>query len=117
MDLVRDILFLLEKKSDPEDWVKPEDFEGYLPDEVGYHIKLMHEAGLIEAVDASSMSNPIAWIATHPTWEGHDFLEAARNEGIWKKAKSIISEKGGSMTFDILKQLLTQLVKENVLGG
>ena len=117
MDLIRHILFLLEEKVTADEWLKPEDVEGYFPAEVGYHIKLMYEAGLIEAIDATSSSNAMCWIAKHPTWEGHDFLESARNENIWNKAKSIISERGGAMSYDVLKQLLIQLVKDNVLSG
>ena len=82
MDLVREILFLLEQKVDPQDWLRPKNVEDYTPDQVGYHIKLMHEAGLVTAIDISSMSDPIAWVATHATWEGHEFLEAARNDSI-----------------------------------
>jgi hypothetical protein len=67
MDLIRDILFLLEEKADPEDWLRPEDVNGYTKEEVGYHIKLMYDAGIIEAVDGTSNSSPLSWIAKHPT--------------------------------------------------
>jgi DNA-binding transcriptional ArsR family regulator len=117
MDLVRDILFRLEEKSDPVEWLRPDDVKEYSPSEVGYHIKLMYEAGLIEAEDCTTSDSPLAWIAYHPTWEGHDFLEAARNEGIWSKAKSIIASKGGSMTFEILKHLLVKLVEDNIFDS
>ena len=33
------------------------------------------------------------------TWQGHEFLDAARNEDRWNQAKKTISEKGGSLTF------------------
>lgn len=45
------------------------------------------------------------------TMTGHDFLEAARNEKIWKKAMKTVGEKGGTVTLGVLTQLLGTLVK------
>lgn len=42
---------------------------------------------------------------------GHDFLDAARNEKIWKKAMKTVGEKGGTVTLGVLTQLLSTLVK------
>lgn len=45
------------------------------------------------------------------TMAGHDFLDAARNEKIWKKAMKTVGEKGGAVTLGVLTQLLGALVK------
>jgi hypothetical protein len=34
------------------------------------------------------------------TWEGHEFLDAARDEKRWKKAMSTVKEKGGTITIE-----------------
>ena len=39
-----------------------------------YHVLLLHEAGLVDAIDASSMSG-IDWIPTRLTMAGHQYLE------------------------------------------
>jgi hypothetical protein len=44
------------------------------------------------------------------TWEGHDFLEASRDDKRWKQAKKIAG-KVGVYTLDILKQVLSQLIQ------
>ena len=36
------------------------------------------------------------------TMAGHDFLEAAKNEKIWKKAMKTVGEKGGTVTLGVL---------------
>ncbi len=36
------------------------------------------------------------------TMSGHDFLDAARNEKIWKKAMKTVGEKGGAVTLWVL---------------
>lgn|GEM_PF-3083936 len=43
------------------------------------------------------------------TWEGHDFIQAAGKEVIWKKAFEIVKEKGGAITFEVLKGLVKSL--------
>jgi|TARA_B110000093_G_scaffold133925_1_gene143340 hypothetical protein len=53
---------------------------------------------------------------TSLTWQGHEFIEAARNDGIWNKAKDIMLKKTGGMSLDVLKVLLTDLAKKAVLG-
>ena len=46
------------------------------------------------------------------TYKGHDFLEHARDETRWKKAKETIGRLGGALTtqtlLTVLKQLLTR---------
>ena len=51
------------------------------------------------------------------TWEGHDFLDSIKNEKIWKKAKEIIKEKGGSVPFEVLKSLILKVSKEIILNS
>jgi len=104
IELVRKILLEIESKDEPDGWIFPE-LEGYSEEEVNYHIKIMAEAGLIEARDLSTM-NTFEWAAINLTWEGHEFLDASRNDTIWKKSKSIIKDKLGSVSFEVLKSLL-----------
>lgn len=54
------------------------------------------------------------------TWEGHEFLDAAREDTRWNKAKEVAA-KTGSLTFSMLKEVLVQLSaeawKKILLGG
>jgi hypothetical protein len=50
------------------------------------------------------------WNAVRLTWEGHEFLDAARDNGRWEKAKGAMSKVGG-FVFDISKQLLIQYMR------
>jgi hypothetical protein len=72
---------------------------------------LLVQAGYIEGEEA-----PDGWHASTLTWQGHEFLDAARDESRWNKAKKIVMEKGGAITFEMLKQLLLELMKSAVLG-
>ncbi len=112
MDLIRKILFALVEKPHTDEHHKIE-IEGFSEEDISYHVKLLAEAGLIEAVNYSKHSRS-RWRPVSLTWEGHDFLEAAKNETIWNKAKAVITEKGSGLVFDVLKATLIQLIKGQI---
>lgn len=117
-DLARELLLKIESTAANHPAGTPE-IEGHSQDEVLEHIELLHEAGLIEArLVRSGMGGARILTATveRLTWEGHDFLNKAREASTWKRAKSLVVSKGGPLTFDILKAVLTKLVTDAVLG-
>jgi hypothetical protein len=115
MDLVRELLRRIEEHPEAE---LPDrlQFDGKTEEEVSYHVMLAYEAGFIEALDASSTSG-IDWMPQRLTWEGHEFLEATRDDGLWKKAKDTTLSKGGGLTLDVLKAVLVELAKRAALGA
>ena len=114
MDLARKILLAIEAY--PEPWDVPTSLTmGYSPVEISYHIKLLAQAGLIEAMDISTLGE-YEWRANCLTWQGHEFLDASRDESRWIKAKGIILKKGGSLSFEILKQVLMEIMKGSILS-
>lgn len=115
MDLCRKILLDLEATPFGPGLleVKLDDYDDV---EISYHIKLLAEAGLVDAEDLSKPSR-LRWRVRSLTWAGHDFLEASRNDTNWNTAKGIMKEKGVGLIFDVLKQLLVEITKGQVLGG
>jgi len=112
MDLARKILLEVEKNSDAYAPVELS-IAGYSEDDVAYHVALLVEAGLLINFFNNGKISPIA-MATHMTWAGHDFLDACRDEGRWQKAKRIIDEKVKGASFDIIKLILLEIMKEQV---
>jgi hypothetical protein len=114
MDLVRKIIFALEER--PSGFA-PSDLTitGYIEEQIGYHVHLMIQAGLLEGADATTSEDksPQA-MATCLTWAGHEFADAARDESRWSKAMAIVKEKGGSVTIAVLTELLASLMKKAV---
>ena len=90
--------------------------EGHSEEEVSYHVKLLEQAGLLDIVEHSD-SNGMMCIPTRLTWAGHEFLDATRKDSLWQKVKSVALEKTGGLGFEVIKQLATKFVLENVLGG
>lgn len=114
MDLFRKILLSLEEKGDFEEPIFP-DIPGETKNDISYHIKLLSEQGLIEAKDWSTCDG-LEWVAISLTSSGHDFLDAARNENFWEKAKSLIKDNSGVLTLEAMKIALDYLVKNQIFG-
>jgi len=112
MDLVRKILLAMEGH---EHGFAPQPFkiEGYDDEQVGHHVYMMGDAGLINAADATHMQSrsPTA-IPTSITWEGHEFLEAARKPAIWEAAKRRLADAGVGCTIELVKRVLLELSKK-----
>lgn len=80
----------------------------------GYHAYLLHDAKLICAANNSTDQSSLPrYTPLHLTWAGHEFLDAARDEGRWKQAKSLGADLGG-MAVSVLKELLVSLAKQQL---
>lgn len=117
MDLCRNIL--LEVEANPRA-TGPAcldlNVEGPTPVELAYHVQLLHEAGLLEASDLTTTAG-LDWRPIRLTYRGHEFVEAARRETRWQKAKSLVQEKTGGLSLDILKAVLAKLATDAVIGS
>ena len=88
--------------------------DGWSEEEIGFHAWLMVNAGLADGVEIKSRARAGGFaVLTRITWDGYDFLEAARNDTVWSKAKGIIAKAGGA-GLDVLKGVLVQLTKDAV---
>jgi hypothetical protein len=105
MDLVRDIL---EEAEAATGAFRYSDLEADIDRAAfGHHVKIMVQAGLIEGeVYANEAGVVMDVVVADITWEGHEFLDAARNDELWEQAKQATAERGLTPTFGVLKQLL-----------
>jgi len=92
MDLVREILLYAEQHATPSNPCSVK-IEGHSEEEVSYHLRLMRDAGLI---DARTPGGSI-WAVLGLTWAGHELLDAARDDSRWSKAKKTLADKAGSV--------------------
>ena len=119
MDLARKILLSVEGNTDAIglDGIRDFRVEGHSKDEVAYHVMLLKEAGLIEAISATNMDpGSFNWYPKRLTWQGHEFLESSREESLWQKAKKIALEKTGGLSLDVLKAVLVKTATDAALG-
>jgi hypothetical protein len=80
-----------------------------------YHAAILIEAGLIDGVIRKDENGlPSGAVRLRLTWAGHEFLDAARNETIWKKAGEKIKQTGVQVTVSVLEELLKKLLKDSL---
>ena len=97
MELTRQILFQVEESPHARGWVEL-NLPGHTEEEVSEHVRLLTEAGLLKATDVSTRGN-FEWKPSRLTWEGHEFLNAIKNDTVWNNVKQTVKEKGGAIPF------------------
>jgi hypothetical protein len=117
MELVRKILLYLESK-DKDHFMGIIKIEGYEKKEIDYHLQLMLDAGLLKGELLRGGNKVLSHgVAMH--WNGHEFLDASRDDSVWNKFKEKIGPEIQSIPFTIMIGLLKDLSKEyfkNKLG-
>ncbi|MDT8068500.1 MAG: DUF2513 domain-containing protein [Terriglobia bacterium] len=58
----------------------------------------------------------VLWMAQRLTYSGHEFLDAARADTIWMKAKDKVLSTTGTLTLEALKVALSFVMKQTVTG-
>jgi hypothetical protein len=111
MDLIRLLLIQLESGESQSG------MEKYSKKEIIYHYQLLSDAGLIVARFIEG-NDPIPdeVMDIRLTWDGQDFLAAARDNRLWKMAKEKFIQPGVSWTFSILKEWLKLQIHQQVFG-
>ena len=133
MDLVRGILLAIEEKEDlggcefreALDWLKDNKYitsSGKDRGKVLAHCGILVDGGLVEKcyddseTDASRQDKwhffPVSRIRL--CWEGYEFLDNARQDKVWKKVKDEMASAGGSLSFEVVKALATELSKSAI---
>ena len=113
MVLIRTILLELEKQP-PGINVSRLGIKDYDVQTIAYHAVIMADADLLEvkSFSADSVNGYLDAYVERITWSGHDFLDSARNENNWKSVLGKVAEKAGSISFVLLKVLLSVGLKE-----
>ncbi len=107
MDLIR-LLLLQAEGEEPAP-----DLSGYTEQQQVYHSALIIEAGLVHGeIITDGDGQPRTTATLRLTWKGHEFLDAARNETIWRKAAEKTKKAGIQVTMAVLEELLKKLLRE-----
>lgn len=86
----------------------------YPSDVINYHVYIMEQGGLLSGTALKSQASIIPrFVGICLTWQGHEFLDAARDETRWRKAINIVQNQGNSVTVGVLIQLLSSLMKSS----
>lgn len=113
-DIERNILLAIEAY-DGESRPGYADLSGLeAPDlQVKYQVVLLHEAGLIQAIDAATLDDRFAMMPIRLTVAGHEYLDTIRDEEVWRRTKEG-ARAVGSFSLDALGALARGLVREKI---
>ena len=112
MELIRELMLSIDSRDDSEYHAEELEITGGQDiATIKYHLQLLVDAGFIKANVQYNGGGTIILI-DRMLWEGHEFLDNARNESVWKETMKTVKEKGGSVAVGILTQLLTSAAKQ-----
>ena len=105
MDLIRNILLMVQA-APPGQHVQ--DFSILEADQetVVEHIWLAEKDDLVDAYVAFGNQGPSSAAIWRLTPRGHDFIEQARQKGVWEEAKATLKDKGVGFTIDLLSKVM-----------
>lgn len=114
IDLIRKILLVLESQEHGF-FREPLVVDGYTEEQIGYHVHLLGEAGLLKVRDHTHLQSmsPEAFPISI-TWAGHEFIDAAKDESIWEKAKTKVLKPIGGVALDVLLEWLKAEAKQRI---
>jgi hypothetical protein len=105
-DLIRLILKDIQATPAGRRYTSIENLSAYDPAVVCGHIDLLIDAGLVKGKVTKMFRGADAILVSGLTWKGYDFLEAAKDDNLWNKAKEKVIKPGVSFTFDLLLEWL-----------
>ena len=106
-DLVRAILKWMEAQPEGHNVDWKIEIEGHTAEQIGFHVHLMGQAGLIVADDStatehlSPQATPVSI-----TSDGYEFLDAASDSAVWSKARHHVIGPAGGVAFTVLLEWL-----------
>ncbi len=113
-DVIRAVLVALEAKPEPFSSLWPKHIPEWDVQTVSYHMRLMSEAGLIEA-RCSGHGKDFSCVASALTWAGHELLDQIRSDSVWNAVKCTARERGVDLTFDTVKAVARKIVENLIL--
>lgn len=120
MDLIRKVLLYIEKQHVGKTLVIQPSSPAAAELDVDqgiliYHIRLLCDAGYLDGSVKSMSRGDLDGIAiVHGIrWQGHEFLDAVRDDTVWREVKRQI-EKVPAMTLAAVIPMVVQWVKEKI---
>lgn len=117
MDLIRDLVLKLEALDlsaaataflDP--WGPELLVDGFTPDQVFYHLRLLDNAGFIDHHSDHGIQH---FAFSGLTWHGHDFADSVRDSAVWHATKEE-AKKAGGFSVDLLVALAKGFLKKKI---
>ncbi len=113
LDLIRTLLLEIEEKDDESGEIISLADEFNLDEKLVGHLRLLVEAGLVDAEESLNQERKLNFLVYRVTWQGHDFLDSVRDDEIWKMTKDGAMNAGG-FSVDLLKAIAKGYLKKKI---
>ena len=113
LDLVRAILKDVEETPAGQ-IISGLEFDGYDKADVGEHVHLLLDAGFLKGEIVRAMDGQYFMAIQGLTWKGHDFVNAAKADSVWKPVKEKLLKSAVGFTFDLVVELLKAEAKRQM---
>lgn len=104
-EYIRNMLFEMEANEDSYVFLPSKINLSHEDKKRKYHMELLLDYGYLRMISGRTV---------RLTAQGHDYLNAVRDEGIWQRTKASVAETGGSVALDVLKQIALGLFKKQI---
>ena len=114
MDLIRKILLRIEAIG-TIGVIPSLEQDGFSRPEIEYHLSLLINRELVDGRAAPLSGYKYAIRINGLTWEGHDFLDAIRDDSVWTKTKEKASGAGQDLQklpLEVIKAFAVSAAKE-----
>ena len=115
MDIVRKLLLYLEVAVDYKP-LRSSDIAigGYSDAQIGYHLGILADGGLIDVIDTNTKDSKVfSCFVKGITWQGHEFLDSVRDDGVWSHTMEKLKPVG-SASIDIVKSVAIAYVSSKL---
>lgn len=85
---------------------------GCTPEQINEQIQQLTDAHLLEGFVATGADRRQRWQELRLTWAGFEFLDAARDETIWRTAVAAMHDENGTESFAAWQAMLNQILLE-----
>jgi hypothetical protein len=117
MELIRELMLAIESQDGDFNYESVKAI-GYDEPQIEYNLNLLIEEKLVVGEVHQFQGDPLqGGFSSIPvvelSWEGHEFLDNARNESVWKETMKQVKEKGEGISIALLTQSLIAVAKQH----
>ncbi|MEO6527773.1 MAG: DUF2513 domain-containing protein [Gemmatimonadaceae bacterium] len=79
------------------------------------HLEMMISAGLVNGkITEPYGARGAVIIISGLSWEGHEWIETVRDDGLWNEVKITVLNCGGALTFEIARDVANQILRKRL---
>ncbi|MXY20265.1 MAG: DUF2513 domain-containing protein [Dehalococcoidia bacterium] len=111
MSLVRSILLRIEATESLKE--APDlNIEGFSEEQVDYHLDMLIANKRYVNGNGNWSLGGTYWVSIQGlTWEGHDFLDAIRDDSVWEQVKQKLGDNVSTVPLEVIKGVGIEVIK------